>query len=128
MIQKIDSVGSEESETKVKASFKINQKSAFTGPSNILCIKKITDDSNEGIKFHSKTGQSTENCINICKSGKTCPELLPINCESFRQGGCDCVGFCKKALDLVTQFGNPSQKPVKKVEKKEVVQQIANDF
>jgi hypothetical protein len=100
-------------------SFKPAKKSAFTPPDD--CIKNLLPGQSLG--FHESANHSSANCSSICGSGGTCPELLPINCETFKAGNCDCTTVCKKAVELVSRLANskPKAEPV-------VEQEFGNSF
>jgi hypothetical protein len=89
---------------KTPISFKTPAMNVFQKSHNIPCIKKIISDS-DPLVFHSQANASTKSCISICSSGQTCPELLPINCETFLAGECDCTDICKANTERVMQFG-----------------------
>ena len=84
---------------------------------DVPCIKKVLHDpksGHDGLHDYSEMQKSTESCIDICSSGQTCPELLPINCEKFQKGLCNCTDKCEKAVSIVMRFGKTSltDKPV----------------
>ena len=39
-------------------------------------------------------------CREKCSKYLSCPELLPLNCQTFQQNECTCINFCKKKAQL----------------------------